>query len=189
MELLKQRILKEGVCLQGNILKVDSFLNHQIDPQLTLAMSKEFAKRFADIKIDKVLTIESSGIAIALAVALEVGTRLVFARKNISALMDEEYLSCPIYSFTKKESKLAWVKKKYLQKGETVLIVDDFLADGSAVLGLCNIVEQADCKVGGIGVAIEKSFLPGAEKIKKAGYRLESLARIKSLEDEGIEFM
>ena len=156
MELLKQRILKEGVFLQGNILKVDSFLNHQIDPQLTVAMSKELAKRFADIKIDKVLTIESSGIAIALAVALEVGT---------------------------------WVKKKYLQKGETVLIVDDFLADGSAALGLCNIVEQAGCKVGGIGVAIEKSFLPGAEKIKKAGYRLESLARIKSLEDEGIEFM
>jgi xanthine phosphoribosyltransferase len=103
--------------------------------------------------------------------------------------MDEEYFSCPIYSFTKKESKLAWVKKKYLQKGETVLIVDDFLADGSAVLGLCNIVEQAGCKVGGIGVAIEKSFLSGAKKIKKAGYRLESLARIKSLEDEGIEFM
>jgi xanthine phosphoribosyltransferase len=189
MELLKQRILKEGVCLQGNILKVDSFLNHQIDPQLTVAMSKELAKRFADIKIDKVLTIESSGIAIALAVALEVGTRLVFARKNISALMDEEYFSCPIYSFTKKESKLAWVKKKYLQKGETVLIVDDFLADGSAVLGLCNIVEQAGCKVGGIGVAIEKSFLSGAKKIKKAGYRLESLSRIKSLEDERIEFM
>jgi xanthine phosphoribosyltransferase len=189
MKLLKDRILKEGHCLSGNILKVDSFINHQIDPEFTMEMGKEFVRRFADVKIDKVLTIESSGIAIALAVALEVGTRLVFARKNISALMDEEYFSCPIYSFTKKESKLAWVKKKYLQKGETVLIVDDFLADGSAVLGLCNIVEQAGCKVGGICVAIEKSFLSGAKKIKKAGYRLESLTRIKSLEDERIEFM
>ncbi|MBQ7497502.1 MAG: xanthine phosphoribosyltransferase [Selenomonas sp.] len=189
MELLKQRIKEEGFCLPGNILKVDSFLNHQIDPQLSLAMGKEFARLFADVKVDKVVTVESSGIAIALAVAAEFGTKLVFARKHQSALMEEDRYACPITSFTKKETKNVYILKKFLTAGEKVLIIDDFLADGNAALGLCNIVEQGGCEVVGIGIAIEKSFQRGAERIREAGYRLESLARIKSLSDCKIEFV
>ncbi len=189
MELLKQRIREEGFCLPGNILKVDSFLNHQIDPELTLAMGREFAKIFSDTKIDKVVTVESSGIAIALAVAAELGVKLVFARKNQSVLMKEDSYSCSVTSFTKKETRDVYILKKFLNAGEKVLIIDDFMADGSAALGLCNIVEQGGCEVAGIGIAIEKSFQRGASRVKDAGYRLESLARIRSLSDCKIEFM
>lgn len=189
MQLLKERILQEGFCLPGNILKVDTFINHQIDPQLSLAMGKEFARRFAGIKIDKVVTIESSGIAIGLTTALALNTSLVFARKNKSVLMTEDMYSCPITSFTKKETKVVYILKKFLNSGEHVLIIDDFLADGNAALGLINIVEQAGCTVAGIGIAIEKSFQPGAQRITAAGYKLESLARIKSLRGCKITFM
>ncbi len=189
MELLKQRIREEGFCLPGNILKVDSFLNHQIDPELILAMGREFAKIFSDTKVDKIVTVESSGIAIALAAAAELGVKLVFARKNQSVLMKEERYSCSVVSFTKKETKDIYILKKFLNPGEKVLIIDDFMADGNAAMGLCNIVEQAGCEVVGIGIAIEKSFQRGAERVKNAGYRLESLARIKSLLDCRIEFM
>lgn len=189
MELLKERILKEGYCLSGNILKVDSFINHQIDPEFTVEMGKEFVRRFADVKIDKVLTIESSGIAIGMAVAYELKKRLVFARKNPSLLMQEDMYTCPITSYTKKEAKLVYVLKKFLQAGENVLIIDDFMADGNAALGLANIVEQAGGKVVGIGIAIEKSFQQGAQRVRDAGYRVESLARIASLENEQIKFV
>lgn len=189
MELLKQLILDEGFCLPGNILKVDSFVNHQIYPQLTYEMGKEFARLFADVKVDKVVTVESSGIAMGLTAAHELGTKLVFARKNQSVLMKEDSYTCPITSFTKKETKTVYILKKFLNAGENILIIDDFLADGNAALGLCNIVEQAGCKVVGIGIAIEKSFQRGAERIRDAGYRLESLARIKSLNDCKITFM
>ncbi|SDP43786.1 xanthine phosphoribosyltransferase [Selenomonas ruminantium] len=189
MELLKERILKEGYCLSGNILKVDSFINHQIDPEFTVEMGKEFVRRFADVKIDKVLTIESSGIAIGMAVAYELKKRLVFARKNPSLLMQEDMYTCPITSYTKKEAKLVYVLKKFLQAGENILIIDDFMADGNAALGLANIVEQAGGKVVGIGIAIEKSFQQGAQRVRDAGYRVESLARIASLENEQIKFV
>lgn len=188
MKLLKERILKEGYCLSGNILKVDSFINHQIDPEFTMEMGKEFVRRFADVKIDKVLTIESSGIAIGMAVAYELKKRLVFARKNPSLLMQEEMYTCPITSYTKKEAKLVYVLKKFLQAGENVLIIDDFMADGNAALGLANIVEQAGGHVVGIGIAIEKSFQMGAKRVREAGYRVESLAKIASLADQQIIF-
>jgi len=188
MKLLKERILKEGYCLSGNILKVDSFINHQIDPEFTVEMGKEFVRRFADVKIDKVLTIESSGIAIGMAVAYELKKRLVFARKNPSLLMQEEMYTCPITSYTKKEAKLVYVLKKFLQAGENVLIIDDFMADGNAALGLANIVEQAGGNVVGIGIAIEKSFQMGAKRVREAGYRVESLAKIASLADQQIIF-
>ena len=188
MKLLKDRILKEGYCLSGNILKVDSFINHQIDPEFTVEMGKEFVRRFADVKIDKVLTIESSGIAIGMAVAYELKKRLVFARKNPSLLMQEEMYTCPITSYTKKEAKLVYVLKKFLQAGENVLIIDDFMADGNAALGLANIVEQAGGNVVGIGIAIEKSFQMGAKRVREAGYRVESLAKIASLADQQIIF-
>jgi len=189
MELLKERILKEGFSLPGNILKVDSFINHQIDPVLTYEMGKEFARRFAGVKIDKVVTVESSGIAIGMAAAAALGTNLVFARKNQSALMKEDSYSCPVFSFTKKEEKIVFILKKFLTAGENILIIDDFLADGNAALGVANIVEQAGCKVAGIGIAIEKSFQNGAKRLAEAGYRVESLARIKSLADCKITFM
>ena len=188
MKLLKERILKEGYCLSGNILKVDSFINHQIDPEFTVEMGKEFVRRFADVEIDKVLTIESSGIAIGMAVAYELKKRLVFARKNPSLLMQEDMYTCPITSYTKKEAKLVYVLKKFLQAGENVLIIDDFMADGNAALGLANIVEQAGANVVGIGIAIEKSFQRGAQRVREAGYRVESLARIASLADQQIIF-
>ena len=189
MQLLKDTILKEGFCLPGNILKVDSFVNHQIDPELTYAIGHEFAQRFADEKIDKVVTIESSGIAMALPAAHELEVKLVFARKNKSVLMKEEAYTCDVFSFTKKESKQVYILKKFLNKGERVLIIDDFLADGNAALGLIDIVKQAGCEIAGIGIVIEKSFQQGAQKLKDAGYRLESLARIKSLESWNITFM
>lgn len=188
MKLLKERILKEGYCLSGNILKVDSFINHQIDPEFTVEMGKEFVRRFADVKVDKVLTIESSGIAIGMAVAYELKKRLVFARKNPSLLMQEEMYTCPITSYTKKEAKLVYVLKKFLQAGENVLIIDDFMADGNAALGLANIVEQAGGNVVGIGIAIEKSFQLGAKRVREAGYRVESLAKIASLANQQIIF-
>ena len=188
MKLLKDRILKEGYCLSGNILKVDSFINHQIDPEFTMEMGKEFVRRFADVEIDKVLTIESSGIAIGMAVAYELKKRLVFARKNPSLLMQEDMYTCPITSYTKKESKLVYVLKKFLQAGENVLIIDDFMADGNAALGLANIVEQAGGNVVGIGIAIEKSFQMGAKRVREAGYRVESLAKIASLANQQIIF-
>ncbi|WP_028129956.1 xanthine phosphoribosyltransferase [Selenomonas sp. AE3005] len=188
MKLLKDRILKEGYCLSGNILKVDSFINHQIDPEFTMEMGREFVRRFADVEIDKVLTIESSGIAIGMAVAYELKKRLVFARKNPSLLMQEDMYTCPITSYTKKESKLVYVLKKFLQAGENVLIIDDFMADGNAALGLANIVEQAGGNVVGIGIAIEKSFQMGANRVREAGYRVESLAKIASLANQQIIF-
>ena len=188
MKLLKDRILKEGYCLSGNILKVDSFINHQIDPEFTVEMGREFVRRFADVEVDKVLTIESSGIAIGMAVAYELKKRLVFARKNPSLLMQEDMYTCPITSYTKKEAKLVYVLKKFLQAGENVLIIDDFMADGNAALGLANIVEQAGANVVGIGIAIEKSFQRGAQRVREAGYRVESLAKIASLANQQIIF-
>lgn len=189
MELLKHRILEEGIVLPGNVLKVDSFLNHQIDPDLFLRMGQEFAARFADARVDKVLTIEASGIAVGLTTAHQIGVPLVFARKKKSVLMTEETYSTEVFSYTKKETNNISVLKKFLRAGERILIIDDFLANGDSAIGLTRIVEEAGCTVAGVGIVIEKSFQPGAEKITGAGYRLESLARIRSLEDCKISFM
>ena len=189
MELLKQRILQEGFSLPGNVLKVDSFLNQQIDPELSLKMGEEFAKRFHDCKIDRVLTIEASGIAIGLTTALKLGVPLVFARKRTSILMTESMYSTEVFSYTKKETNRISVLKKFLPAAENVLIIDDFLANGDSALGLAKMVEEAGSNVVGIGIAIEKSFQIGKSKLTAAGYRIESLARIKSLADCKIEFV
>lgn len=188
MQELKEKILEEGFVLPGNILKVDSFLNHQIDPQMSYVMGKEFARRFANDKIDRVVTLESSGIAIALTTAHELGVKMVFARKAKSELMKEEAYISKVHSFTKKVTNEIYVLRKFLPAGENILLIDDFLADGNAAFGLFDIVEQAGCKVAGIGIAVEKSFQNGAKRITEAGYRLESLARIKSLDDCKITF-
>jgi len=188
MELLKQRILQEGFALPGNVLKVDSFLNHQIDPALSAAMGKEFAQRFADFRVDRVLTIEASGIAVGLMTALELGVPLVFARKKKSVLMTEEAYTTDVFSYTKKETSHVSVLKKFLPKDERVLIIDDFLANGDSALGMARIVEMAGSEVIGIGIVIEKSFQAGHKRITDAGYHLESLARVKSLDNCQILF-
>ncbi|GBG58420.1 xanthine phosphoribosyltransferase [Sporomusaceae bacterium FL31] len=189
MELLKQKILAEGTVLRGNVLKVDSFLNHQLDPVLTMQMGAEFAQRFEGCKVDKVLTIESSGIAVALATALKFNVPLVFARKKKSVLMNEDCYSAEVFSYTKQETSNITVLQKFLTAGEKILIIDDFLASGEAALGLANLARLAGCEVVGIGIVIEKSFQAGADKLRQANYRLESLVRIASLDDCKVTFL
>ncbi|MCH3960103.1 MAG: xanthine phosphoribosyltransferase [Selenomonas sp.] len=189
MELLEQRILDEGIVLPGNVLKVDSFLNHQIDPKLSMAMGKELVRLFDGTKIDRVLTVEASGIAIGLTTAFVLGVPLVFARKKASVLMTEPVYMEKVYSYTKKESAEITVLQKFLPAGENVLLVDDFLANGEAALGMARIVEKAGSEVVGIGIAIEKSFQNGHKRILDAGYHLEALASVASLDDGKVTFV
>jgi xanthine phosphoribosyltransferase len=188
MELLKNKIREEGNVLNDTVLKVDSFLNHQIDPNLMMAMGDEFASRFTNAGVTKILTIESSGIAIAMATGLKLGVPVVFARKKKSVIMNEEVYSTTVFSFTKKETSDVTVLKKFLPAGERILIIDDFLASGEAALGLANIVRQAGSELVGIGIVIEKTFQPGATRIREAGYRLESLVRIASFSNGQVNF-
>ena len=189
MKLLEERIKRDGLVLPGNVLKVDSFLNHQIDPELSQTMGREFARLFADAHIDRVLTIEASGIAIGVMTALEMHVPLVFARKKKSALITEPVYTHRVYSYTKKEYADILVLQKFLPAGENVLIIDDFLANGEAALGLAKLVEDAGSKVAGIGIAIEKAFQPGHQRLLDKGYHLEALARIASLDDGKIRFV
>jgi len=189
MQLLKDKIQAEGVVIQNSLLKVDSFLNHQIDPKLMVQLGEEFARRFKDDQVTKIVTIESSGIAIAIMVGLALGVPVVFARKKKSAVGNAHVYSTTVYSFTKKESNYVTVSKELLTAGENIMIIDDFLANGEAALGLTNIVEQAGGKVVGIGIVIEKSFQPGAEKLKNAGYRVESLVRIASFSNVQVNYV
>jgi xanthine phosphoribosyltransferase len=189
MELLKRRILEEGILLNGSVLKVDSFLNHQIDPNLMMEMGAEFARRFAGMEITKILTIESSGIAVALATALKINVPVVFARKKKSILMTEETYSTKVFSYTKQEASEVTVLQKFLPPGEKILIVDDFLASGEAALGLASLVKQANSEVVGIGIVIEKAFQPGHSKLQAAGYRVESLVRIESFANGQVNFI
>ena len=188
MKLLEERIKKDGIVLPGNVLKVDSFLNHQIDPELSKAMGEEFARLLGDAGIDRVLTVEASGIAIGVMTALTLHVPLVFARKKKSALINEPIYTHRVFSYTKKEYSDILVLQKFLPAGENVLIIDDFLANGDSALGMARIVEAAGSEVAGIGIVIEKSFQAGHKRITDAGYRLESLARIKSLDDCKIIF-
>ncbi|KGE19555.1 xanthine phosphoribosyltransferase [Paenibacillus wynnii] len=189
MLLLKQKVINEGIVLGQGVLKVDSFLNHQMDPVLMREVGREFSRRFTGEGITKVLTIESSGIAPGIMTALELNVPLIFARKQKSLTLTEDIYVEKVYSFTKKESNEITVSKKFIAPGERVLIVDDFLANGEAAFGLARIVEQAGASVVGIGIVIEKSFQPGNRLLQEAGYRLESLVRIASLEDGVISFV
>lgn len=188
MQTLKDRIRKEGLVLPGDILKVDSFLNHQIDPKLSIEMGKELAQAFSDEKIDRVLTIEASGIAVGLATALALNVNLVFAKKKKTLVMNEDAYTADVFSYTKKEHNTISVLKKFLPPNENVLIVDDFLATGSAALGLAELVNKAGSHVAGVGVAIEKAFQPGHKNLEKAGYRVKALASIASLKNNQITF-
>lgn len=186
MQLLKDKIYREGIVLKGGILKVDSFLNHQIDPELMFEIGKEFAKRFAGEKIDRILTIEASGIAVALTTGLVLHVPVVFAKKSKSEIMNEEAYCAQVHSFTKKITTNVNVLKKFLPPNENVLIIDDFLAHGEAALGLASIVKQAGSRVVGIGVVIEKEFQGGSAKLIKDGYKVETLARIKAFDNEKV---
>lgn len=189
MELLKQKIMNEGIVLSDQVLKVDSFLNHQMDPELMMEIGKEFARRFAEAGITRVLTIESSGIAPAIMAGLVMGVPMIFARKQKSLTLRDDIYVQKVYSFTKQESNEITVSKKYILPGDRVLIIDDFLAHGEAAFGLAKIAEQAGASVAGIGIVIEKSFQNGAEKLQAAGYRVESLARVASLENCEVRFV
>lgn len=189
MQLLKDKIKAEGVVVRDCLLKVDSFLNHQIDPQLMMKLGEEFALRFKDNNVTKILTIESSGIAVAIMVGLVLKVPVVFARKRKSAVCNDDVYSATVYSFTKNESNFVTVSSELLTAGENIMIIDDFLANGEAALGLTQIVEQAGANVVGIGIVIEKAFQPGSEKLKKAGYRVESLVRIKSFSNGQVNYV
>lgn len=190
MELLKKRIKANGVVTTGNVLKVDSFLNHQLDIPLLDEMGREFARRFSDRPITKVLTIESSGIAIAYPVARELGVPLVVAKKTKSVNLDGELHVAEVESYPKKKITRIIVSKKYLHSDDHVLLIDDFLANGYTLQGLISIAEAAEATVEGCGIAIEKGFQEGGHRIRNLGYRLEALATIQAMDaDTGrIEF-
>lgn len=182
MKRLEEMITQEGLVLSDQVLKVDSFLNHQVDPTLMWEIAYEFMDRFKDAGITRILTIEAGGIAPAMMTALRLGVPMVYARKTKSLTLNEGTISAEVYSFTKQQTSTITVAEKYLQAGERVLIIDDFLANGEAAFGLAKLVEQAGAEVAGFGIVIEKSFQPGRQKLLDAGFRVESLARIKKLE-------
>lgn len=182
MNFLQQRILTDGIVKPGNVLKVDSFLNHQMDVRLLDEIGREFKRRFEGEHITKVLTIESSGIAIALSVARELGVPMVFAKKAKSINIDGETYVAEIESYTHKNVNQVIVAKKFLSPDDKVLIVDDFLANGCALQGLISIVDSAEAEVVGCGIAIEKGFQEGGDRIRNLGYRLESLAIVESMD-------
>lgn len=188
MDQLKNKILAEGKVLSSTVLKVDSFLNHQIDPELMQEIGKEFAKRFEEAGITKILTIESSGIAPATMAGLYLGVPVVFARKRKSLTLTDGLYSADVYSFTKKETNEISVSKDFIGKDDVVFVIDDFLANGQAVHGLVDIIRQAEATLSGVGIVIEKGFQTGGKEIRDQGIRVESLAIVDSLEDGKISF-
>ena len=184
MNFLEERIVKDGIIAEGNVLKVGSFLNHQMDIELFKQMGEEFKRRFSDADINKILTIESSGIGIACIVATYFNVPVVFAKKKQSINLNGSVYSVDVESFTHKNTNKVIVEKEFLNENDRVLIIDDFLANGCALLGLISIINQAGAKVKGIGIAIEKGFQPGGSIIRNLGYQLESLAVIDSMDWE-----
>lgn len=182
MNFLEERIVKDGIVKEGNVLKVDSFLNHQMDIELFDQMGVEFKKRFADRPINKILTIEASGIGIACVVAQHFGVPVVFAKKSKSINIEGEMYTAEVESFTHKCKNQVIVAKKFLSEEDHVLIIDDFLANGCALQGLIQIVKSAGGTVEGIGIAIEKGFQTGGTVIRNLGYRLESLAIVDGMD-------
>ena len=184
MNFLEERIAKNGIIKEGNVLKVDSFLNHQMDVKLLDQLGQEFYRRFSHKPITKVLTIEASGIAIAYAVARCFGVPMVFAKKAKSVHIDGDVYSAAVESFTPKNKNQVIVSKKFLSADDHLLIVDDFLANGCALHGLLSITESAGATVEGIGIAIEKGFQDGGKNIREMGYQLESIAIVESMDHE-----
>jgi len=184
MNFLEERILADGLVKAGNILKVDSFLNHQMDVALLDEIGREFKRRFGHLPINKVLTIEASGIAIACSVARAFGVPMVFAKKSKSVNIDGDVYMAEVESYTHKNTNRVIVSKKFLGPDDHVLIVDDFLANGCALQGLISLVEDAEGTVEACGIAIEKGFQEGGHRIRNLGYRLESLAIVESMDAE-----
>ena len=188
MQLLKERILKDGVVKPGNVLKVDSFLNHQMDIDLINEIGKEFRRRFPSDKITKILTIEASGIGIAYIVAQYFNVPVVFAKKAQSINIDGDVYSTKIESFTHKRTYDVILSKKFLTEDDHVLILDDFLANGCALLGLIDIVQEAGATIEGAGIVIEKGMQDGGKQIREKGIHLESLAIVESMTDTELTF-
>lgn len=188
MQLLQEKIQREGKILHGTILKVDSFLNHQIDVGLLNEIGSVFYERFKDQRVDKILTIEASGIAIAVIAAQYFKVPVVFAKKSESKLTTDDQVVTMIHSYTKDKTSRVQVAKAYLKEGERVLILDDFLANGEAALGLIELITQAKSQLVGVGIVIEKGFQPGGAKLRAQGIRLESLAIIDSMTDNTVKF-
>lgn len=189
MKLLEERIQKDGIVKPGNVLKVDSFINHQMDVELISEMGKEWKRLFADKKINKILTIEASGIGIACIAAMHFNVPVVFAKKAKSINLDGDMYTAEVESFTHKNKNQVIVSKKFLSEDDHVLIIDDFLANGCALQGLIQITKQAGATVEGIGIAVEKGFQSGGRIIRNLGYQLESLAIVDGMNDETGEIM
>lgn len=189
MQLLEDRIRRDGKIAPGNVLRVDGFINHQMDMQLLEELAAEFHRRFADAGVERVLTIEASGIAIACLVARAFGVPLVFAKKSKTSNIPDSVYSCPVKSYTHGTVNQIMVSKEFLHPGEGVLLIDDFLAHGEALAGLIDVVEQAGGHVVGAGILIEKAFQNGGEAIRRRGIRIESLARVASMSvEDGVTF-
>lgn len=188
MDKLKQRILQEGVIVSDQVLNLDGLLNHQVDPQLTMEMGKEFASRFAEAGVTRVVTVESSGIAVAFATAYELGVPLVFARRKKTLLADPDALCERVPSFTKGIVTDIMLSRHYISEQDKVLFIDDIIANGDAARGLIKIIERSGAELVGLGVVVEKCFQAGARTIREQGVRIEPLTRIQSLEGGVITF-
>ena len=189
MKLLKDRILSEGRALNEDILKVDSFINHQVDMELMDAIGKDIADHFRDKKVTKVVTIESSGIPPAAMVAMSLGVPLVILKKQGSKVLNEDMIQTVVTSFTKGNTYELSLCTRFFNENDHVLLVDDFLANGEAATGTVRLLRQLHATIAGIGILIEKSFMPGRSKLEDAGFEVYSLARIKRLEKGVIEFL
>lgn len=184
MQLLEERIAKDGVIYPGNVLKVDSFLNHQMDVELFDQMAAEFERLFAGAPVSKILTIEASGIGIAAVAAMRFKVPVVFAKKAKTSNLDADLYHAKVHSYTHGNDNTIVVSRRYLDESDHVLIIDDFLANGAATLGMLTLCEQAGATVEGIGIAVEKGFQPGGQQLRKMGYHLESLAIVESMDAE-----
>lgn len=182
MKALKERIQRDGKCFEGGILKVDNFINHQMDPILMKSMAVEFVRRFASTDINKIITVEASGIAPAIMVGYLLELPVVFAKKKTPSTM-ENMLSTSVYSFTKQRSYSVCVSSDYLKKGDKILFIDDFLANGNAAKGIIDLAKQAEAEIVGMGFLIEKEFQHGGDELRKLGIHVESLAIIESLDN------
>ena len=188
MDLLKQRILKDGIVIGADVLKVDSFLNHCIDVSLSIEMGKEFHRLFANCAINKILTVEASGIGLACLTAQFFNCNVVFAKKSPTRNCTDDVYFAPCHSFTHDTDNILRVSKKYISAGDKVLIIDDFLANGEAVNAMMDIVSQAGAETVGVGIAIEKGFQDGGDALRSKGIKVESLAIVEEMNEKGIRF-